>query len=117
MHHHQGAGVLLTGAHRILAGGYNGARPLVEPPGVLSPQVDTAMAHRLAEIVVPVGTVKGVGSVKEHDIRDIGQIVAGTGHGLRADLQVNVVAACDCRGPASTGRDWRPVDGYVTLVG
>ena len=79
------------------------ARPLVEPLGVLSPQIDTTMAHWLAEIAVPIGAVKGVGSVEEHDIGHIGQVIARAGHGLRADLQVDVIATCDCRGPASPG--------------
>jgi hypothetical protein len=105
VHYHQGARVLVTGPHIVLAGGHNRARPLVEPLGVLGPQIDTTMAHWLAEIVVPIGTVKGVGSVEEHDKRDIRQIVAGAGHGLRADLKVDMVAARDCGSPASPGRD------------
>lgn len=74
------------------------------------------MAHRLAEIVVPIGTMKGVVFVEKHDIGDIGQVVARARHGLRTDLQVDMIAACDCGGPASTGRDECPVNGHVTFV-
>jgi hypothetical protein len=116
VHHHQGARVLVTGPHIALTRGHNGARPLVEPLGILGPQVDATVAHWLAEIVVPVGTMKGIISIEEHNIRDIGQVVAGTGHGLRADLQVDMIAACDRGSPASTARDQRPVNGYVTLI-
>ena len=116
MYYHQGARVLVTGPHIVLARGHNGARPLVEPLGILGPQVDTTVAHGLAKIVVPVGTMKGIVFIEEHNIRDIGQVVARTGHGLRADLQVDMTAACDRRSPASTARDQRPVNGYVTLI-
>lgn len=105
VHHHQGARVLITGPHIVLAEGHKGARPFVEPLSVLGPQVDTTVAHWVTEIAVPISTVKGIGFVEVHNIRYIGQVVVGAGHSLRADLQIDMVAARDSRGPASPCRD------------
>src|SRR5690348_16520436 len=44
-------------------------RPVVNPPGGFGRQIDAAVAHRLAEVVVPVGAVQRVATgVEVHHI-------------------------------------------------
>src|SRR5690606_22338298 len=46
-----------------------------EPLRVWDAQVDTSVAHRRSEIVVPVGAVETVASEKIHDVGHVTQIV------------------------------------------
>ena len=61
--------------------------------GLFGFEVDTAVAHRLAEVVVPVGPVDGIARVKVHRIRHLRQIIIGSGHESRLQLPVDVVFA------------------------
>src|SRR5687768_9300774 len=52
------------------------ARPAKQPPRVLGAQVDAAVAHGRAEVVVPVGAVQAIALIEVHHIRHAGQVVA-----------------------------------------
>ena len=72
MYNHQRTGIISRGRGLGLAGGDYGVGPFKQGLGVAGFQVDASVAHWLAKIVVPIRTVKRVGFVEEHDIRDIG---------------------------------------------
>src|SRR5450759_256086 len=57
--------------------------PGVEPGCIGDSHVDAAVAHRMAEIVMPVGAMDGVGLVEIHDPRQVGEVVAGPRNSLR----------------------------------
>lgn len=81
--------VVLVGAEPGAGAVPGGKCPVEEPFGVLDGEVDAAVAHGRAEVVVPVGAVEGVAVVKVLDPLHVGQAVVGAGgavaavHGLR----------------------------------
>lgn len=50
------------------------------PIGIRGSHVDTSMAHRGAEIIMPVGPMDTITFVKIHGVRDICQIIARSCH-------------------------------------
>ena len=59
----------------LIMGHYFGADrgPIEQPLRIGGEHVDAAVAHRLAEIVMPVGAVQPIIALKIHHIRDTGQ--------------------------------------------
>ena len=51
-------------------------RPVEQPLGIRGREVDTAVTHRRAEIVMPISAVQAVIAVEVHDIGHIGQILS-----------------------------------------
>ena len=51
---------IYLGAHRC---------PVVKGSGVAQIHVDTAMTHRVAEVVVPIGSMDGIGPIEVHHRR------------------------------------------------
>lgn len=72
-----GAGVFGGGFDGVFIGGEDGAGPVENFAGTAYGGVDAAVAHPLAEIVVPVSAVDGVALIAEHVVRDVGEIVIG----------------------------------------
>ena len=77
---------------RVIAGGAEpggraapvGECPVEEPFGIFNRQVDAAVAHGGAEIVVPVGAVDGVAVVEVLDPGYLWQVVVGAGGAVAA---------------------------------
>ena len=80
MNNHQRARVHIAGAYLAGAGGQRGVGPVEEPLGVLSAQIHAAVAHRLAEVAVPIRPVQRIARVEVHRIRYVRQVVTGPGH-------------------------------------
>lgn len=68
---------------------------VVEPLGVDIGEVDTTVAHGLAEVVVPVCAVERVALVEVQHPFHIREPVAGAAHGLGADFCANGEVALD----------------------
>src|SRR5689334_22983382 len=89
-------------------GGADG-RPVVHPFGGGGRQVDAAVAHRVAEVVVPVGAVDRVARVEVHGVGHRGQVVilraGAAAHVVGQVLGVDVVGADHRRVPGHAGRD------------
>ena len=58
------------------------AAKFVEPFGIGIGHIDAAVAHRLPEVVVPVGAMERISLIEKHDPFDVIQIVIGSGHPL-----------------------------------
>ena len=57
--------------------------------GVGSGQIDAAVAHRRAKVVVPIGAVQAIATVKVHHIGHVGQVVPGARHARRRVLDID----------------------------
>jgi len=84
--------------------------PLEKPLCVWGVHVYTAMAHGVAEVAVPIGTVKAIAFVKIHRPGNVGQVVIvnafdATAHVVELVFFVNFVFTCDRRVVRCTGRD------------
>lgn len=55
--------------------------PVVKPGGVFSAQVDAAVTHGCAKIVVPVSAMQAIALIEIHDIGNAWQVVTRTAHG------------------------------------
>ena len=103
----------------LVAYGYGGADgcPGVEPLCVEHSHVDAAVAHRLAKVVVPVGTVNSICAVKIGYKLHVGQTVTGPAHGLGPHLAIDRKLA-DRGGCASLpARDERAKDWTSVFIG
>ena len=90
--------------------------PVVQPLRIGGGRVDAAMAHRVAEIVVPVGAVNAIALIEIHHVRYIGQIVAGAAHRLCGILHVDAILPQHGGRARQACRDRHPVDGRVPFV-
>ena len=72
---------------------YPHGRPLEEPAGLWNRQIDAPMAHRVPEVVVPIGTMDSVATVEVHDVRYIRKVVSRSVHILRNKLKIDVEGA------------------------
>ena len=91
--------------------------PIVEPLSLGCGQVDAAVAHRMAEVRVPVGAVEAVAPVEVHRVGHVGQVIAGAGHIVGDVFDVDAVLACGSRRAWQAGRDERAAHGRVAFIG
>lgn len=84
--------------HKGASGG-----PVEQPFGLGSFHIDTAVAHRPPEVVVPISAMDGISPVKIHRPRNIGQIVTRSGHQSRSVFGINPEPAGHGRIPTDTG--------------
>ena len=98
VNHYQGAGATHCVPHLSVTRGQRGGRPVKQPLGVGGSEVDAPVAPGPAKIIVPVGSVDGVCSVKVHDVRYARLFIVWTNHGLREQF------AKDAEAPEHGGR-------------
>jgi len=69
--------------------------PVEKPFGIFDTHVDTAVAGRVTEIIVPGCSVEAVTLVKIHGPGDIGDVVAWASHAGGFKLDVDLIIAGD----------------------
>ncbi len=74
---------------------YQGANrcPMKQPGSIFSSQVDTAMTHGSAKIIMPVCAMQSVSLVEIHDIGHVRQIITGAGHASGSILYIDIILA------------------------
>ena len=72
---------------------YSHERPIIQPTCFACFHIDTAVAHWIAKIVVPIGAVDTIAAVKIHHIRHIREIVARTSHVIIEELDPYIIGA------------------------
>lgn len=71
------------------------AGELVEPSRVGCRDVDAAMTHRLAKVVMPVSAMNGISAIEVHGPRYVGKIIPWAGHRGRGIFCVDGIAPGD----------------------
>ena len=92
-------------------------RPLVHPQRVGVGHVDAAVAHRPAEVVVPVRAMQRVALIEVLHPLHAGQIVARAAHRLRVVAHVDAELARDRRRVGQAGRDDESAHGRAAFIG
>src|SRR5690606_35183115 len=92
-------------------------RPVIQPERVGILQVNAAVAHRLAVILVPVGAVERVALIEILHPLYAGKIVAGAGHALGVVAEINLVIAQHGRRSGKTSRYEGGEHHYAVLEG
>ena len=63
---------------------------IIEPFGFAGAHIDAAMTHWRPKIIMPIGAMYAIVTVKIHCVRNIGEVVAGTRHGGRDVFEINI---------------------------
>lgn len=88
-----------------------------DPLGFGSGHVDTPVTHGIAEVVMPVGSMKGIALIEIHDVGNIGQVVAGATHGLGVEHPVDFVVPLNSGGVGQAGGDANRAHQNTVLIG
>ena len=102
VHHNQGARVVGAGGHLGLSGRNYGVSPVKQLFGLAGFQINTAVAHGLSKIVVPISAMQRITGVEVHGIRDFRQVIIGAGHQRGRKFPINFEFA------QNRGRIWQP---------
>lgn len=93
------------------------AGPIKQPLCIRCIHIDTTVAHWSSKIVVPVRPMKAIPLIEIHDVRNIRQIISGSGHVVKNVFHIYVILAAYGWMGGCTGGNQEGIDNVITLVG